>query len=135
MVRCGWVLLLGLGGCDDVIFGQAVGGEVEPPATTGWAGVQEIIADSTCLGCHSAAGAQGGLDLETDPHGSTVNVVGQYGIPIVSAGDPDNSILLLKVTNTHPSGSGGDMPPGSGGIDAGRATIIEDWIVDGAPSQ
>ena len=115
-----------LSACDDTVFGVQ-----EVVTTEGYEGVV-AIADARCVGCHSAASAQGGLDLETDLHGSTVGVVGAYGVVIVEPGDPGASMLFRKVTNTQGANEGVDMPIGSGGLDAAEADLIEAWILDGA---
>ncbi len=119
-----------LAGCDDTVFGA--GGE-EVTGVEGYNGVL-TIADTHCLGCHSAASALGGLDLETDLHAATVDVVGDSGFAIVTPNDPANSNLFRKITNTHED-AGTDMPPGTGGLSATEADIVEAWILDGAPAQ
>lgn len=129
-----WVGLgLLVAGCDDNLWGV---GEVlvEPPSQEGYAGVIEISQDA-CLGCHSAGSALGGLDLETNFAAATVGVLGQYGLLIVEPGNPDGSLLYLKMTNTQPGGVGTDMPPGSGGLDPALTDVVKAWIEDGAPAQ
>ncbi|MBX2797750.1 MAG: hypothetical protein KTR31_08785 [Myxococcales bacterium] len=121
-----------LTGCDDYLFGELEDGPDDVPAQTGYAGVVEI-AQSQCLGCHSAATMQGGLDLETDLHAATVGVTGQYILPIVLEGQPRESMLYMKITDSHPDNTGTDMPPGSGGISDAAADVVFDWILDGAP--
>ena len=125
----GWVMLLG--GCDDYIFGVVSAEDVDVPEQEGFLGVKEII-DDNCLGCHDANQALGGLDLETDLYGATVDVVGQYNLPLVLPGDPERSMLYTKVTGTNPEYTGADMPPGSGGIAVPLAEVIYAWIADGA---
>ena len=128
----GALLALCLLSCDDFLFGEATGEGTEVPDTADYAGVLEVL-ESNCFGCHGAAGTLGGLDLETDMYGATVGVVGQYGLPIVLAGDPDNSMLYLKAANLHPPNTGTDMPPGSGGLPDALSDVILLWIEDGAP--
>ena len=120
-------------GCDDTIFGQS-GVDAEPPSQTGYAGVQEI-SKGLCEGCHNSAGQQGGLDLSSDLHLATVGVMGQYGLPLVTAGQPENSMLFLKMSNTHPENTGTDMPPGSGGLSPSLTDVVEQWILDWAPRE
>ena len=128
-----FVLAGALGGCDDVLWGA--GTEV-PLSEEGYAGVQEI-ADAYCLACHSANAAQGQLDLQTDLHNAVVGVASSADPTwsLVVPGDPQGSLLFLKVTAQTPPGTGSDMPPGSGGVPEEAAQIIEDWIADGAPAQ
>lgn len=114
-------------GCDDYIFGEQVVDEATVPQVEGIEGVREIV-DLNCLGCHSAEQALGGLDLETDIELDTIDVVGQYSVPIVLPGDPENSMFYLKITNAQ-DGRGADMPPGSGGLSTALADIVYDWIV------
>ena len=133
-MRWAAVALLALPGCDDYLFGEIGAGETEVPEVEGFAGVREIV-DARCLGCHSATSMLGGLDLETDLHASTVGVIGSYGLPVVLAGSPDDSILFLKITDTHPDNTGTDMPPGSGGLPLVLTDIVQDWILDGAPAE
>ncbi|HHO52556.1 MAG TPA: hypothetical protein ENK18_17230 [Deltaproteobacteria bacterium] len=125
---CGILSLLA---CDDRIYGEVAGGtEVEG----GLAGVRSIV-EGQCLGCHGASSALGGLDLETDLIAATVGVVGQYQIPIVRPGAPEDSMLYLVTTNTQPDGTSGEMPPGSGGLDPSATDVIFDWIAGGAGSE
>lgn len=120
-----------LAGCDDTVF---TGGEGEPiTGVEGFEGVSAIV-QRDCLGCHSSASALGGLDMETDLHSAIVGVDGDYGMPIVDPGAPENSSLFLKVTANQAIG-GTDMPPGTGGLDASENDLIQTWILDGAPAQ
>lgn len=126
------LVLASLCGCDDFIFGGTVGPEIEQE---GYAGVV-AIADASCLACHSAAAAQGQLDLETNLHAATVEVPsGNAGFVLVVPGSPDESLLYLKVANQPPSGTGTEMPPGSGGLPEDQLAIVRGWIEDGAPDQ
>jgi len=114
-------------GCDDYVFGEEFVAADDVPMAEGLAGVEEIV-QGQCLGCHSAESALGGLDLETDLVANTVDVVGSYNLPIVLPGDPENSMLYRKITNTQ-DGQGADMPPGSGGLSMALSDIVYDWIV------
>ena len=134
MTRAWLTIPMLLAGCDDNVWGQSGVEQTEPPSATGYAGVQEVSAGH-CEGCHNASGMQGGLDLSTDLHQATVGVIGQYGLPIVSAGDPDNSMFYLKMTNTHPDNTGTDMPPGSGGLSPALTDVVYQWILDGASTE
>lgn len=122
--------VLALTGCEDYIWGEAV--IDEPVQATGFAGVEQIVAEN-CLGCHSTAANLGGLDLEIDLHGATVNVVGQYSIPLVLPGQPEESMFYLKVVDEQPDYTGTDMPPGSGGLPRALAEVVYQWIESGAP--
>src|SRR5688572_12490886 len=116
------------GGCDDVIFGA--GGVDVPVDQDGYAGVQAIV-ESACVTCHSSGPVGNSLDLATDLHGATVGVPSSQDADwiLVQPGEPESSLLYLKVTGQAPSETGGaDMPPGTGGIDPAAAEIIESWI-------
>ncbi len=125
-----WGVLLALSaGCDDVIFGEQ---PLPPLSQEGWAGVTEVI-DGYCLGCHSAQGAFGQLDLETDPYGALVGVTSSDGSSLlVDPGAPDSSLLYLKITGDQPAG--GPMPPDVE-LSQEATDIVRDWIADGAPEQ
>ena len=120
--------LLVFAACDDNIFGEP---PFVPLTTEGWDGVQEVF-DDYCLDCHGATAAFGQLDLETDPYGALVSVPSSNGsMSLVEPGDPDNSLLYLKLIDMQPPGSGSKMPPAS--VLAGEATdIVKNWIADGA---
>ncbi len=127
--------LLSLIACDDRIYGQPGGGLDPATVTSGYDGVLSFVGENCLGGCHGAEVALAGLDLETDLHLATVGVVGQYQIPIVQPGDPENSMFYLKITNTQPEYTGGEMPPGSGGVGEGITEIVYDWILDGASAE
>lgn len=114
-----------LGSCDDHLLG--VGGAVEGE---GWCAVQDLFV--SCTACHGAGG-EAGLDLSTDPHGAVVDAPSTTdpSWTLVVPGDPDASLLLLKLAGTNPPGTGGAMPPGSGTPDETVATVRA-WIEAGA---
>lgn len=126
-MRYGWLLTLGIAGCDDTLFGVAAT-DGETITATGYDGVQAILADN-CYACHGSAPAGNTLDLQTDLVVSTVDVPSTYGPPLVTAGDPDNSVLYLKVVGD--ASVGGVMPPGAGLSDP-EIEVIRQWIEDGA---
>jgi hypothetical protein len=123
---------LGMAGCDDTLFGVAGEGPgtSELPEQTGYAGVTEI-ASTQCMPCHSAEQATYGLDLETDVHAATVGVTGAYGVVLVAAGSPDDSLLYTKMVGTQLPEHGAIMPP-SGALADSFTDIVRDWIADGA---
>lgn len=137
MSRAAWICGVAIvaAGCDDTIWSESAE-LAEPPSQDGFAGVQEISRDR-CEGCHNPAGMEGagGLDLSTDLHAATVGVLGLYGLPLVTPGDPENSMFYLKMTDAQPENTGTDMPPGSGGLPTALSDVVEDWILDGAPAQ
>jgi hypothetical protein len=128
-------MMLGTTGCDDTLFGVAAEGPgtSEPPDQTGYPGVVEI-ASTQCMPCHSADQATLGLDLETDVHAATVGVTGSYGVVLVAAGSPDDSLFYTKMVGTQLAEHGAFMPP-SGILDSAFTDIVRDWIADGAPAE
>ena len=118
--------VIGLTACDDTFFGP----ELEV-AEGGYCGVQQIF-DAQCITCHSAATPTYDLDLETDPHAATVDVVGRYDETLVTPGDRDASIVYTKMAGTH-GDLGGIMPP-SGLVDEATLEVVGAWIDDGAPN-
>ncbi|MEZ4237196.1 MAG: c-type cytochrome domain-containing protein [Myxococcota bacterium] len=117
-------LVLAAAGCDDTLFtGGEGGGSTTVTADGGWCAVQTVLA-SSCLSCHSAAGAVAGLDLQTDPHAT---LLAGY----VVAGDPAGSLLYRKVSGETGAGDGGVMPP-SGALTGAALEAVRAWIADGA---
>jgi len=112
-------------GCDDTIFGP--GGE--EVSGEGYDAVL-AISEAQCVGCHNTNAPQGGLDLEADFIGATVDVTGAFGEVIIVPGEPENSLLYLMTTGNPPVSSA--MPLGSGGLSADENAIIEQWIANGA---
>jgi uncharacterized membrane protein len=80
------------------------------------------ILDSKCVGCHSQFSSYNGV----------VNGVGSgycSGRRYVVPGDPNSSLIYLKITNP-PCGS--KMPPG-GSLSEDEIDTIKNWILGGAP--
>jgi Planctomycete cytochrome C len=91
------------------------------------------VLDDACTTCHSAGDSPSGdLNLATDPHAATVGVasVGYPGQVLVVPGDPDSSLLFLKMTDG--SGTWGGIMPPAGALGAEKIVVIRNWIVDGA---
>jgi len=87
-------------------------------------------------GCH--VGGSGGLSMP-DMMGAYNNLVDAPsgdvpGMNRVEPGDPDNSYMFHKISNTQGDvgGAGGRMPLG-GELNPAEISAIEDWILDGAP--
>ncbi|MFT4626257.1 MAG: hypothetical protein ACI8PZ_004934 [Myxococcota bacterium] len=129
MTRALLLVPLVLAGCDDHLF-RPEGQELTPDGC----GVEEVYAASCATsGCHGAATAASGLDLETDMLLATLDVDSPTypGNVFIVPGDPDASFLLQKLEGTHPAGTGSTMPLGSALSDDAIATVRE-WIADGA---
>ncbi|MGZ3456943.1 MAG: PKD domain-containing protein [Archangium sp.] len=99
------------------------------------------IWDAQCTSCHLSAG-RGGLDLTSGhSYASLVNVngageaCGASGIKRVVPGQPDNSLLVQKISPNPPCGS--RMPqsnPAYFDDHPGELTRIRSWILAGAPN-
>lgn len=115
------LLIAGLvaGGCDDEKFAAVEGGGAV--SGEGCDAVAQVI-DGNCVGCHSAGGQAGGLDLETDWYAAVVD--GGLVVP----GDSAGSVLYQRIT----SGSS-PMPP-VGLMAESNQAIVGDWIDAGAPA-
>ncbi len=120
------VSLLLLLACDDTIFQPEVNATATTPDTADWCAVERVLTNQ-CATCHSAAGASGGLDLETDPYAAIVDVAATSGGTLVLPGNADDSVLYQRMAGT----SGGIMPPG-GALDAAIVDTVGTWIDDGA---
>jgi len=91
--------------------------------------VARVVTGPYCVSCHD--GEVEPLDLRAAALGGLVGVVGEYGEPIVVAGDPDASFIVTKVG--HPGADLGDpMPPGRALPDA-AVEVLRAWISAGAP--
>jgi len=87
------------------------------------------IFNSSCTSCHTSSHSTG-LNLTTgNSYNLLVDVASTNYAPAlrVSSGDPTNSVLFNKISNT--GSYGGVMPP-SGQISASNITLIETWITE-----
>lgn len=96
--------------------------------------IQAVVFSPTCAtaGCHTGAGAAGGLNL-SDADTSFVELVGvpstaNAAILRVAIGDPDNSYLIQKLEGTALP----QMPFGRPPLAAGDIQEIRNWITNGA---
>lgn len=118
------------GGVVDVGSGQDATPDAGPDTCRSYAGPVADVITTRCVGCHSRAAAQGGLDLSRGA-ASMVDVAALQapGQVLVSPGDPDASYLLAKLEATPPVGA--QMPIGSA-LSAGEIGQIRAWIEAGA---
>jgi len=123
------LVILAVAGCSDQGADPTDPGGGAPPPVSFAANIQPIF-DNNCAGCHGAGG-NGGLDLR--PGESYANLVGTAagGHPglRVTAGDPDASVLYLKLTGA--AGVGSVMPP-AGSLGSGVTDVVWAWISEGA---
>ncbi len=118
---------------------MALEGCPEPPVVT-LAEVQDQVFTPKCAipQCHDAASATGNLLLEAGAsEAQLVNVVpsvplaAQAGQLRVDPGHPENSFLLIKLTNPPP-GAGSPMPLGEDPLPPEEIQLVTDWILQGA---
>ena len=84
--------------------------------------VRPVLA-ARCYSCHTDA-KSGGLQLDTRDH----MLAGGKSGPAIKPGDPDNSLLIQAIRQTHPRLK---MPPG-GKLKAEEIEAIARWVKSGA---
>jgi hypothetical protein len=101
------------------------------PAPVSFAAEVQPIFDAHCVVCHGAGGAAG-EDLDLRPGESHTNLIGvpsTTGTELrVQAGDPDASLLYLKITGQDLP----EMPYGGPLIPESDRELIRRWIAEGA---
>ncbi len=92
--------------------------------------VQNNVFKPYCVGCHSGAQPQGGLDLSA--HIAYSNLVnksaGNSSLPLVKPGQPDSSYLMKRLRAVDGETS---MPP-SGKLEQRLIDLAAMWIINGA---
>jgi hypothetical protein len=119
-----------LAGCSDHGDPVEPGGGEEGPGPVSYAARVQPLWNSHCIGCHGAGG-NGGLDLRgPDSRDRLVGVdaQGHPGVRVV-AGEPDQSVLYLKMTGA--GGVGTVMPP-TGVLGGSDLETVRRWIEEGA---
>jgi hypothetical protein len=89
------------------------------------------ILEANCALCHGGDNPVSGLLLETnEAYDNIVNVPSNSGAKLyVVESDPDGSFLLDRILGVNDASI---MPPGSDGISAEEATVVQCWIEAGA---
>lgn len=123
------------GTTSDTMETSSDSGDPTGPPLSFAADVQPIF-DANCTAppsCHGAS-PSGMLSLDMDAYENIVGVQAfiNGSLMRVVAGDPDNSLLMLKVDIDLVAGQGGPMPPGGQLPEATRDTI-RSWIDQGCP--
>jgi hypothetical protein len=108
-----------------------------------WTNVYTTVVANRCAPCHTTSSgigvAQGMLDMtsQTTAYQNLVNApaaglacTGQ-GVR-VTPGDPDASVMYLKVSLDDPSPCGSKMPLNGPPLSQADADLIENWIKNGA---
>lgn len=93
------------------------------------------IFDTNCVTCHQAAGASGGLNLESGTaYAAIVSVKsGESPLLYVAPGKPDDSYLVRKLQGTHIQvGGSGERMPLTGALDDQSIATIREWVKAGA---
>lgn len=98
--------------------------------------IQQVVFTPTCAvsGCHLNPGAQQNLDLSAGMAWSNAVGIPSAEMPAlnrVTAGDPDNSYLIMKLEG-NPSILGDRMPEGGPFLSQAEINVIRQWILDGA---
>ena len=103
----------------------------EPTITADWCGILDLT-EARCLPCHAAAVNSGGLDLQTDPAATLIDVPSsQWPDSVrVMPGEPSSSLFYLKLV-AEQGEKGQPMPMGSPLDDATTAQVAA-WIQAGA---
>ncbi len=117
----------------DMVFEPPADGDGGPPLTATFGAVQaQVIAPACALsGCHA-----NGAYPDLRAHVAYANLVGapsSAGYPLITAGDPQRSYLLLKLTG-GPGMVGSRMPIGAAPLDSSRIALVRAWIERGAPN-
>lgn len=111
------------------------------PTLSLFAQIQQTIFNPTCTDpfCHDSVGISGNLTLiEGDAYAELVGVepdnrtARDLGLLRVDPGNPDNSLLLIKLEGPTDPFLGGQMPLGKDPLSAEQIQLVRDWIAAGA---
>ena len=104
--------------------------------------VYDVIARN-CMGCHGEVPTPEAsvlvMGTRAQAYAQLVNVpasgiaCGGQGRIRVVPGDPDRSLLFIKISRTQPV-CGLPMPAPTGGLPASDVQLVRDWILAGAPN-
>jgi outer membrane protein assembly factor BamB len=123
--------------------GLPVGGSTAKPETgsASFSAIYSELLSKRCAGpvCHSGNSTGGSLNvMGTDASAAHAALIGRpasgsecssSGLPLVTAGQPDKSLLYLKVAGMPPCGS--RMPP-TGALPQADVDRLRTWIANGA---
>lgn len=131
------LFLVSLAGCGNGgVSGGGGGGSGgsggAPPAAPTFAEVyNDVLHAHGCAGsyCHAGEGAQA---TYSDLVGKPATGMGCEGQVLVVPGDPEHSLVYLKVTMTQPP-CGKQMPMGGAPLPADQVEMLRAWIAAGAP--
>lgn len=94
------------------------------------------IFQANCAGCHDPGGSSG-IVLRLSEEAAYEELVNRHSVQApeliyIVPGDPQNSLLYLKVSRDDPP-VGLRMPRFAPPLTTGEIAMIEEWIADGAP--
>lgn len=94
--------------------------------------LQSTLFTPTCSGCHGASGAAGLSLTASNAYSNLVGVPSRTsgGVLRVAPGDPDNSMIIMKVEGRP--GVGSRMPLGGSALPDETIQLLRDWIAAGA---
>jgi len=131
------VCALALGGCSkdtstEMVFDPTVGSPDagSGPATFTLVRTQVLAPSCAIAGCH-AGSAYPNLSADR-AYTNLVGAPSSTGGLQVTAGDPDASYLMTKLTG-GPGMEGDRMPQGGAPLDSTRVALVRAWIERGAP--
>ena len=108
------------------LFLAGVAGAQERPAVDFWSDVEPLFR-LRCYECHGPDERKGGLRLTNRTDAFTP---GDYGIPVLSPGSAEHSLLFELVTSDDPEER---MPHDRPPLDDDEIDILRRWIDQGAP--
>lgn len=94
--------------------------------------LQRDLFTPTCSGCHGNSGPAGLSLTAANAYSNLVNVASRTNPSVlrVTPGDPDNSMIIMKVEGR--AGVGSRMPLGGSALSAETIELLRDWIAAGA---
>lgn len=115
--------------------GSGGGGGSPGPFNADFQSIQANVFTPICSPCHSGASAPEGLMLDAAHSYNLLVGVPSTEIPTVNrvkVGDPDNSYIIMKLTNA-PGIVGQQMPLMENPLSTATIDVIRQWITNGAP--
>jgi hypothetical protein len=114
--------------------GGGGGGGGGGPVTADFQSIQDNVFTPICSRCHAGAGAPEGLMLDAAHSYNLLVGVASQEVPSldrVKPGDPNNSYIIVKLTN-GPGIVGAQMPFGLPPLPQATIDAIRQWIANGA---
>jgi len=126
-------------------IGCYLGGTTDDQGATLGSLQRDVFAQRCTTACHSGgANAAGGFDMSGDLHAALVGVPASApacagNAPRVVPGDPDNSLLFIKIAakldgGVPPCGDTMPLGPDVPALSANEVERVRRWIAAGAPN-